>query len=194
MTDNPDTSWSDLGRFWTLANVLSMARLVLIIPVTWLIVNHGSLWWIMVLLLLAITTDYFDGRVARWSHQVSEWGKVMDPLADKLGGGMVVAALTISGALPVWFLTLLICRDLIILAGGAVIRKKTGRIVASIWSGKVAVTGVAVTTLAALLKADSPVLEACIWITVGLLVYSFIRYIVRFISYLKEGPFETDQG
>ena len=193
MTKPAKNSLSALGRFWTIPNILSMARLVLIIPVTWLIVVDGPLWWIMMLLLLAVATDYFDGRVARWSDQVSEWGKVLDPLADKFGGGFVVAALTYIGSLPLWFFLVLAVRDLSILAGGEYLRYKTGHIVASIWIGKIAVTGVAVTALAALLKADEPVLQFCIWTTVILLVYSFARYFVRFFAYLRGAPIESDQ-
>jgi cardiolipin synthase (CMP-forming) len=153
----------------------------------------GPLWWIMMLVLLAIATDYFDGRVARWSHSVSDWGKVLDPLADKIGGGMVVAALAFKGALPIWFLILLATRDLCILGGGAILKRRTGRIVLSLWAGKIAVTGVAVTSLAALLKADAPVLEFCIWVTVALLVYSFFRYFIRFFSLLKAGPIQASE-
>ena len=193
MTLQPDKSWSDLGRFWTVPNVLSMTRLVIILPVFWLILMDGPLWWIMMLVLLAIATDYFDGRVARWSHSVSDWGKVLDPLADKIGGGMVVAALAFKGALPIWFLILLATRDLCILGGGAILKRRTGRIVLSLWAGKIAVTGVAVTSLAALLKADAPVLEFCIWVTVALLAYSFFRYFIRFFSLLKAGPIQASE-
>ena len=182
----PAPKLSELGRFWTIPNILSMARLVIILPVTWLIVVDGPLWWIMVLLLLAIATDYFDGRVARWSDQVSDWGKVLDPMADKFGGGFVIAALTYIGALPLWFFLVLAIRDFSILAGGEYLRHKTGQIVASIWVGKIAVTGVAITALAALLKADEPVLLVCIWATVILLVYTFVRYFVRFFGYLRD--------
>ena len=188
MPSPPSKSWSDLGRFWTVANVLSMARLVIIFPVFWLIMMDGPLWWIMMLVLLAIATDYFDGRVARWSDTVSDWGKVLDPLADKIGGGLVVAALAFNGSLPLWFLFALATRDLCILGGGAILKHKTGQIVLSLWSGKVAVTGVAITSLAALLKADAPVLEFCIWTTVILLSYSFFRYFVRFFALLRKGP------
>ena len=66
-------------------NMLSMFRLVLIIPVTWLILQDGPLFWMMILILLAVATDYFDGRIARWSDSVSDWGKLLDPLADKVG-------------------------------------------------------------------------------------------------------------
>ena len=178
MTPSPNKSWSDLGRFWTVPNVLSMMRLVIILPVFWLIMQDGPLWWIMMLVLLAIATDYFDGRVARWSHSVSDWGKVLDPLADKIGGGMVVAALVFNGSLPYWFLAVLATRDLCILAGGALLKQRTGRIVLSLWSGKVAVTGVAITSLAALLKpAGSGILYLGYRSAFGLFIFPILHSI-----------------
>jgi len=184
MSNSESNNWSDLGRFWTTPNVLSMLRLVLVLPLAWLIITSGPLFWIMIIVVLAIATDYFDGRIARWSNTESEWGKVLDPMADKIGGGMVVAALTIQGSIPVWFLLALATRDIVILVGGGIIRMKTGEIVASMWSGKVAVTAVAITALAALLRADAPVLEFCLWASTILLAYSFLRYMVRFFSIL----------
>lgn len=185
MSETPTSSQSSLGRFWTMANVLSLARLVIVLPVTWLIVTEGSLLWILLLVLLAVATDYFDGRVARWSDTVSDWGKVLDPVADKVGGGLVVAALTVHGDLPLWFLVVIISRDLAILAGGEIIRHRTGRIVMSMMSGKVAVTAVSITILATLLRADEPVMEFCLLITTALLAYSFLRYLVRFFYMMR---------
>lgn len=177
---------SDLGRFWTFPNVLTLFRLVLTIPITILIFNDGPLVWIMGLVVLAVATDYFDGRVARWSHTVSDWGKVLDPFVDKVGAGLVVMALTFRGSLPMWFLAAIVVRDLSIFLGGGIIRLRTGQIVMSMWSGKVAVTAVAITVLAVLLKADPPLLRYCIWITTGLLAWSFIRYFIRFFALLGQ--------
>lgn len=180
--------WPRLGRFWTVPNILTLSRLVLVVGATWLILTDGSMTWLFTLIILAIATDWFDGHVARWSHTVSEWGKVLDPLVDKLGAGVIVLALFIKGWLPAWFLILLVARDLCILAGGVILAKKTGRIVVSMWSGKVAVTAVAVTVLAALLQADPPIMDFCVWVTAGLLVYSYLRYMVRYFRLLRSGP------
>lgn len=177
-------STSDLGRFWTIPNVLTLFRLVLTIPITVLIFQDGPLLWIMGLVVFAVATDYFDGRVARWSDTVSDWGKVLDPFVDKVAAGLVVTALTMRGSLPLWFLAAIVIRDLSIFAGGAIIRIRTGQIVMSLWSGKVAVTAIAVTVLAVLLKADPPLLEQCIWITTALLAWSFVRYFIRFFVLL----------
>lgn len=164
-----------------------MVRLVLVLPLAYLIMADGRLLWIMVLTLLIVATDYFDGRIARWSKTVSEWGKVLDPLADKLAGGLVVMALVVRGALPAWLLAVVAARDLAILAGGAVITKRDGVVLSSMFSGKIAVTALAITVLAALLRADPEVMQVCIWGTTALLVWSFIRYMIRFVKVYRHG-------
>lgn len=187
MADNPKrTGNPDLGKFWTLANALSMVRLVIVMPAAWLIFKEGSLFWTMTLVLLAIATDYFDGRVARWSHTVSSWGKVLDPLADKIAGGLVVLALVARDSLPVWFLVLILVRDLVIFTGGIYINRSTGQVPSSLWSGKVAVTAIAVTTLAALLRADPEIMRFCLLATTALLSWSFLRYVVRFAAVVSQ--------
>ena len=102
--------------------------------------------------------------------------------------GAVVLALFVKGWFPVWFVMLLVARDVLILLGGLILAKKTGRIVVSMWSGKVAVTALAITVLAALLRADPPVMAFCIWTTSGLLVYSYLRYMRRYFRLLRSGP------
>lgn len=176
-----------LGRFWTIANMLSMLRLVLVVPITYLILTDGPLTWLFGLILLALVTDWFDGRVARWSRTVSEWGKVLDPLADKVAGAAVVLALVVRGTLPMWFLSVIVARDVAIILGGVVLARRTGQVVMSAWMGKVAVTALALTVLAALLRADEPILTSCIWITTGLMVYSFVLYAARFARLMKQG-------
>jgi len=170
-----------LGTFWTFANVLSLIRLVLVVPITYLVLVDGSLPVLFSLCLLAIITDFFDGRIARWSDTVSSWGKVLDPLADKAAAGMVTLALVIRGSLPVWFVALIVVRDVVIFLGGVILARRTARVPASMWWGKVAVTVLAITVLAALLKADQPVLDLFILATSGLLVFSFVLYLIRFV-------------
>ena len=183
-----------LGKFWTAANMLSIVRLILVVPITYLILTDGSLSWLFGLIALAVVTDWFDGRVARWSKTVSEWGKVLDPLADKVAAAAVVIALVINGVLPAWFLAVSVSRDIIIVGGGVLLARKTGRVVMSVWMGKVAVTALAITVLAALMRADEPVLQACVWITTGLLVYSFILYAVRFTHLMRLGPVSSTES
>lgn len=176
-----------LGQFWTFANMLSMARLVLVIPITYLILTDGSLVWLFGLIFIALVTDWFDGRVARWSSTVSEWGKVLDPLADKVAAAAIVMALTVREILPVWFLVVIVARDSAIVLGGIVLARRTAQVVMSVWMGKVAVTVLSITVLAALMRADAEVLNFCIWTSTVLLVYSFGLYAVRWYRLMQSG-------
>lgn len=179
-----------LGPFWTYANALSLCRAVLAIPITYLVYVGGPTSWLLGLIVVAAITDWFDGRLARWSHTVSDWGKVLDPLADKVMAVAVTGALVfrpIEPTLPLWFAALVLARDATIIIGGVLVAKRTNQVVMSIWAGKVAVTALAVTVVAALLRADPPVMQACIWITTALLVYSLGLYVIRGLRVRREG-------
>jgi cardiolipin synthase (CMP-forming) len=181
-----------LGRFWTIPNMLSLSRLVLVVPITYLIIVDGSLLWIFGLVVVAVATDYFDGRIARWSNTVSEWGKVLDPLADKAAAAMVVMALVIRGSLPLWLLVLILVRDVLIVLGGARLAKKTGQVVMSVMAGKIAVSALALTVLAALLRADPPIVTWLVYLTAALMVISFGIYVVRYIRLMRRATISIE--
>ncbi len=193
----PASGWPDLGRFWTLPNALSLVRLALVFPIAGLIWLEGSLEWLVGLVLIAILTDWFDGRLARWLNTVSDWGKVLDPLADKVAAVLTVLALTFRPTepnLPLWFLALVVVRDGAIVAGSAILARRVGKIVMSAWLGKAATTWLAITVLAAILRADAPVLMVCVYMTSGLLVISFGVYtwkFIRTVRYMTNGEAYT---
>ena len=181
-----------LGKFWTVANILSLFRVVLAFPVTYLILVDGSVAWILGLILLAVLTDWFDGNLARWSHTVSNWGKVLDPLCDKAAAILVTVALVIRGDLPIWFVGIIALRDILIVIGSIMLTRRVSEVFMSIWWGKVAVTALAVTVLAALLKADPPILQFCIWLTLALMLYAFVLYVLRFLRMWRTGQTPPD--
>ena len=182
-----------MGRFWTAANMLSLSRGVLVVPIAWLVYRGGPIGPMFALIGLAIATDWFDGKVARWQGQVSEWGKVLDATADKLAAAAVTLALltrpeTAGPHLPLWFVLLAITRDALLALGGLIQTRRLGHFTSSLWSGKVAVTALAATVVAALLAAPPAALEALIWFTAAVMIYSIVEYAVRFRAILLYGP------
>ena len=176
-----------LGRFWTLANGLSLARLALVVPIT------ARVWQgadasdpvLLAMIVVGVMTDFFDGKVARWSKTVSEWGKVLDPLADKAAALCLFAALTFrpglpGQTLPVWLFALVVVRDVFILGGATLLARRRGVVPASIRSGKVAVFFIAVTVVVVLLRPDASLLRACVGVTAALLVVSLAGYAAQF--------------
>jgi CDP-diacylglycerol--glycerol-3-phosphate 3-phosphatidyltransferase len=181
----------DLGRFWTIANVLSLSRFVLVLPIAVLLWQDGSLGWLLGLTIAVILTDWFDGRVARWTHTVSEWGKIIDPVSDKFAGILTVSVLTfrpVEPQLPLWFFGLIVGRDALILAGGAWIARRSGKVLMSAWAGKAASLWLALTVVSVILKADAPVLNVCLWMATGLFVFSFGVYLVRYLNAVRRSP------
>ena len=182
-----------MGRFWTVANMLSISRAVLVLPIAWLVYRGGPIGPMFGLIGLAIATDWFDGKVARWQGQVSEWGKVLDATADKLAAAAVTLALLtrpeVAGpSLPLWFVLLAIIRDAFLALGGLIQTRRLGHFTSSLWSGKIAVTALALTVVAALLASPEAVLEALVWFTAAVMVYSIVEYAVRFRAILRYGP------
>ena len=174
-----------MGRFLTAANLLSLSRAVLVAPITWMVWHGGPIGPLAALVALAIATDFFDGRVARWSRTVSEWGKVLDAIADKLAAAAVCTALLLrpedaGPRLPIWFVGLVLGRDLILTIGGLLQTRRVGRFTTSLWSGKVAVTLLAVTVLAVILDLPPRVIEAGVWGTAAVMIVSLVEYAHRF--------------
>jgi len=112
------------------ANLLSSLRLLLAAPVTYLVarpeLDRDGL--LIALIGVAILTDLLDGYAGRKLNQVSDLGKVLDPLADKviIGAG-VIAAVFVRG-FPALLVLLLAYRDLLIVVGGIIVTKRIGRI------------------------------------------------------------------
>ena len=183
----------EMGTFWTAANVLSLSRAVLVVPIAGLVYDGGPVGWMFALIGLAIATDWFDGRVARWSGTVSEWGKVLDATADKVAAAAVTVALLMrppeaGPSLPLWFVALAVSRDALLAAGGLAQTRRLGRFTSSLWSGKVAVAALAATVVAALLKAGPVLLDALVGLTAAAMAVSIVKYGVRFVAIARHGP------
>ena len=186
----PRPAFPEMGRFWTAANGLSLMRVVLVVPITWMVYHGGPIGPMFGLIALAIATDFFDGKVARWSHTVSEWGKVLDATADKLAAACVTLALltrAVEPNLPLWFVLLAITRDAILSVGGLLQTRRLGRFTTSLWSGKITVTLLSLTVVAALVGARATVMEACIGATAAVMLYSIVEYAIRFRRIMRPG-------
>ncbi|MGA2623650.1 MAG: CDP-alcohol phosphatidyltransferase family protein [Bacteroidota bacterium] len=171
---------------WTISNFLSALRLLLAIPIAILVssVNPAQRSFAVGLIVIAILSDIFDGMLARKLNQVTEFGKIIDPLADKIGVAIVAVVLAQQGRLPIWFLLLVIVRDMLIFLGGMYVKKVRGIVLQSNLIGKLAV--VVVTTFAIVIIVDYPgsdwLKESLLILSSLLLGLSFILYANRFIG------------
>ncbi len=175
---------------WTIPNALSVLRIVLVgvFLVTIFSGRENARWWGVFWLVLASLTDKLDGDVARWLHAESEWGRILDPLADKIGIGAVAVALLAKGWLPFWFVAILLLRDLLILIGGILIRRKTGEVLPSNMAGKWAVGVIAATMFLALIDDTMPFLTVCMGLSLFMVALSTAVYLKRYVEIMRVTP------
>ena len=106
------------SKLWNAANLLTLLRLVLAPFAVRAIVTHRP-GLALLLIFAAGWTDLFDGIVARKTHSNSEFGQLLDPIADKFLLSGVSLALAWIGSIPVWFVAIVFGRDLLLLLASA---------------------------------------------------------------------------
>ena len=104
----------DMDRIGTIPNILSFLRLASV-PVFVVLFVGGRTDAAVILYAVGAWTDFFDGWIARRFDQVSELGKLLDPLADRVFIGALVVALVATDVLPLWVALVIIGRDVLIL-------------------------------------------------------------------------------
>jgi cardiolipin synthase len=115
-------------RVLTVPNLLSLSRIVLIPVFVLLLLHHGTEAAGLLLLGFVVATDWVDGTIARRTGQVSELGKWLDPIADRVAIGAALITLVVRSAFPLWAALLILVRDGLILLAGTVLLARGKRI------------------------------------------------------------------
>lgn len=119
-----DTAHSHSHDIYTLANIITVLRLILV-PIFFAVLVNGTNDVVAFLLFaVAASTDWLDGQIARRTGTVTEIGKAIDPLVDRLLIGAGVLGLYIEHRIPWWIVALLVLRDLYLLGGAAYLAQR----------------------------------------------------------------------
>jgi cardiolipin synthase (CMP-forming) len=108
-------------RILTVPNLLSFSRIALIPVFVSLIVDRDTTQAGVLVLVVVMATDWVDGAIARATGQVSDLGKVLDPVADRLAIAAGLIALVARDAFPLWAALLIVVRDALVLIAGLVL-------------------------------------------------------------------------
>ncbi|MEO8513052.1 MAG: CDP-alcohol phosphatidyltransferase family protein [Ignavibacteria bacterium] len=119
-------------------NLISMSRFILLGITIYYLVNDNFLMTCIFIVLIWFS-DLLDGYWARSRDQITEFGKIIDPLADKVSVVSLVIILLIKGIIPMWYVIITVLRDAIILVGGLYLSSKKNIVLQSNWTGKLAV-------------------------------------------------------
>ena len=137
------------------------------------------MWLSLAVFVIASLTDYVDGYIARRYDQVSDFGKFLDPLADKL---LVIAAMTMFcewGLFPAWALMIVLTREFAV-TGLRLVAVGKGKVIAAGWSGKVKTAS---TMIGLCVLMGFPQIDILRWIIIAVIVvttvYSGVEYFIQ---------------
>ena len=162
------------------ANKLTMLR-VFMIPAFLLVLYLGipfATYIALAIFIVASLTDWLDGYIARNCNQTTDFGKFMDPLADKC---LVIAAMlwfVEIGQMPAWALLIVVVREFAV-SGIRMQAANLGRVIAAGWSGKVKTASTMVCICLMLLPIPLVVNTVCVAVIVATTLYSGAEYLIQ---------------
>ncbi len=170
------------------ANKLTLCRVVMIplflVLLYWDFAGH--LWAALAVFILASVTDFVDGYVARHYNQVTDFGKFMDPLADKLLVMSAMVWFVEVGWMPAWAFFLVIARELAV-TGLRLVAVEQGRVIAAGKSGKVKTAATMVAICLMLAVPLETLRLVCVLVILVTTVYSGIEYFAKNKDVLSTG-------
>ena len=163
-----------------LANKLTLLRVIMIPAFL------GVLYWggpnseyiALAIFVIASLTDFLDGYIARSRGLVTDFGKFMDPLADKVLVTTAMLWFVQTGVMPAWAVAVVIFREFAI-SGIRLIAAERGRVIAAAWSGKIKTAATMVFLMLMFLALPGWVDTLGVWVIVVTTVYSGLEYLVK---------------
>lgn len=175
----------------TLSNGLSLLRLFLAIPF-WVLLNNfqdqESRNYLIFIGVVVVFTDWADGYFARKFNQITELGKLIDPLADKVCAGILITKLYLIGEITPLLFFILIGRDVLIFFAGVFLTKYLGKILPSNFLGKATVTFIAlfIFMICFSVGKESLAYQFIYYLIIALSFLSLIAYAIRAIEFIKK--------
>lgn len=176
-------------KILTIPNVLSFFRLCLIPVIIWLYRFRGDYLWTMLALTLSGITDIADGIIARRFGMVSDFGKVLDPVADKLTQLAVLFCLVSRFHHMIIPLALLTGKEIFAAVTGLMVIRKTNVVLGADWHGKATTVSLYIMMVIHIVWYQIPaaISNILIGICVGIMLMSFVLYAIRNIKIIAKG-------
>jgi len=170
---------------WTIPNGLTFLRLLLVIPMI-LCLSRGEILLAAGLIVLGVITDLTDGLVARKLNQCSDFGRLLDPVVDKLAVVSVSLFLVASPdfSLPLWFFLFVAVREIAVMVLGLVMVRRNSRIQESNKPGKRSAFATGMVVLLFALQWEMAA-QIMLWIAVLMTLYSTVVYFCLFLAAMR---------
>ena len=171
-------------KILTIPNLLSLFRLLLVPLFCWTYLGLKNMWWTVGLLALSGLTDMADGWVARRFDMISDFGKLFDPVADKITQAAMLLCLLVTYPPMLWLFVLLAIKEITDGVTGLVVLKKTGVMLAAEWHGKLTTTLLYGTMVLHVLWQSIPSWEPIPqWLTVALVCLCLVMMLLSLVLY-----------
>lgn len=185
-------------EFFYISNILSSSRFILTAVCSYYLICENFIAASIILIIIWIT-DLLDGYLARKRNEISNLGKIIDPVADKFSIFVISLILVYKNILPLWFFVTVILRDLLILCGGFFLYYKKKTLVQSNWIGKITVFIIGLTFLFYFLinihnfdyfryhnEFTELLLRVLTFLSIVMIVFSIISYFNKFLNKIKQ--------
>ncbi len=174
-------------KILTIPNILSFFRILLIPIIVWLYFSSKNYSLAGNVLILSGITDLVDGFIARRYNMISNFGKVLDPIADKLTQSVVIICLFIRYKLVIMAFIILTVKEIFMSVSGMVVIKKTGKVMGANWHGKLSTCLLYGMMLLHIFWTDIPQVVSVVSICLAsfTVALSLVLYAVRNISAIK---------
>ena len=189
-----------------LPNKLTVFRVILIVPFVVLLLGGFQQWgWFTTLFsgilpytdyiavgifIVASLTDLLDGKIARKYNLVTDFGKFMDPLADKLLVSSAMICLVSLNRIPAWVVIVIISREFII-SGFRLVASDAGVVIAASWWGKIKTVVQMIMVIVLILSIHNPVVavieQILIYLALVLTVVSLLDYLIKNWKVMDDG-------
>lgn len=170
------------GRFWTVPNILSLSRLALLPLFIYALSEPGMMWLAGVLVAYGVISDLLDGYIARRFNQITEWGKFIDPVADKITVGVALLFCYFNRDFPLWLLLLIFSRDLVILIAAPLIARRIGHLPPSNMAGRLTALSFGLLALIYILNLTDLIVPGIV-LALALLAISSVSYARRMFAH-----------
>ncbi len=174
------------NRILTLSNLFSLIRAFLLLPILISLSNEDRI-WAVIWMILAFITDFLDGYLARRWNQRSNFGRIIDPLADKIVVLGISFFMVISHKydFPPWFLIFILTREFIMMVCSLIVIRKKNVVMESNRPGKNSAIAVGLTVFLFAMKLE-PYAWIVLWCALGMTLYSSGVYFSLFLKQIRK--------
>ncbi|MDL2286948.1 CDP-alcohol phosphatidyltransferase family protein [Eubacteriales bacterium OttesenSCG-928-G02] len=174
-------------------NILSVLRILMVPAFIFMFFSNikNNHIYSLAIFIIAAMTDALDGYLARKNGWISDIGKILDPVADKLMHVSAFICLAIKQNSIIWLVVLIVVKELLMVIGGSILLKKRRDLVVSLWYGKMTTIILAFSVACMIIYCNNTTVVTVLSIISGLsVIFSLIMYYIK----VFRGQYKKDQN